>query len=70
MYDSEISTITDDQRPAFILDDVKGADFEHIRASKAKGAPVFLLNGVKDFNIYNSAPLENTKLADVGKKEL
>jgi polygalacturonase len=70
VYDSEISTITDDQRPAFILDDVKGADFEHVRASKAKDAPVFLLNGVKDFNIYNSAPLENTRLADIGKKEL
>lgn len=68
--DVEVSYITDDFRPPFILDHITGADFQHIKAQKAAGTPTFVLNGVKDFNIYNSRPVADTKLADVNKKEL
>ncbi|WDF75697.1 glycoside hydrolase family 28 protein [Mucilaginibacter sp. KACC 22773] len=70
MNDVEVSYIDEDLRPAFILDHVTGADFQHIKAQKAANAPAFVLNEVKDFNIYNSLPIANTRMADVNKKEL
>jgi len=70
MDDVEVSYNTDDFRPAFILDHVAGADLQRIRAQKTTGTPTFVLNEVKDFNIYNSRPVADTKLQDVNKKEL
>lgn len=70
MSDVEVSYIKEDLRPAFILDHVDGADFQHIRAQKDEGTPMFMLNTVKNFNLFNSDQLPNTKLADVDKKQL
>ncbi|MBE7168961.1 MAG: hypothetical protein INR73_00125 [Williamsia sp.] len=69
MSDVEVSFAKDDLRPAFILNHVEQADFRHIRAQKVEGAPMFLLNQVKNFTLFNSVQLPNTKLAAVGKKE-
>ena len=69
MSDVEVSFIKDDLRPAFILDHVDSADFQHIRAQKAEGSPMFMLNSVKNFNLFNSSQLPNTKLADIDKKQ-
>ncbi|MBC7401071.1 MAG: right-handed parallel beta-helix repeat-containing protein [Mucilaginibacter sp.] len=66
----EVSYLKEDLRPAFILDNVDGADFQHIRAQKADGANTFMLNKVKNFKIFNSDQIPNTKLAEVDKKEL
>jgi len=68
--DVEVSTIDADFRPPFILDHVTGADFQHVKAQVAVSTPAFVLNEVKDFNIYNSLPVPNTKLDNVTKKEL
>jgi hypothetical protein len=68
--DVEVSYIVDDFRPPFILDHITGADFQHIKAQKAAGSATFVLNEVKDFNIYNSSPVADTKLANANKKEL
>ncbi|TSJ38871.1 glycoside hydrolase family 28 protein [Mucilaginibacter corticis] len=70
MSDVEVSYDKEDLRPAIALDNVEGADFEHIRAQKANGASIFMLNKVKNFKIFNSDQLENTKLAEVDKKQL
>jgi len=70
MSDVEVSYMKEDLRPAFILDNVDGADFQHVRAQKAEGASIFMLNQVKNFNVFNTAQLPNTKLALADKKEL
>lgn len=70
MSDVQVNTLTDDQRPALILDHVEGVDLQHIRLQKATGAPAIRLKSVKDFNIYNSNPLENTRAAEVSQKEM
>jgi len=70
MSNVEVSYLKEDLRPAFILDNVDGADFQHIRAQKAEGSPMFMLNQVKNFNLFNSNQLPNTKLAAADKKEL
>lgn len=70
MNDVEVNLMNDDMRPAFVLDNVDGADFQHIRAKKSLGATSsFMLNQVKNFSIYNSMPVANTKIADVSKQE-
>lgn len=70
MSDVEVSFIKPDLRPAYFLEDIDGADFQHIRASKIEGAATFMLKHVKDFNIYNSKLIPDTVLNDVAAKEL
>ncbi|MES2454501.1 MAG: glycosyl hydrolase family 28-related protein [Bacteroidota bacterium] len=70
MTDVEVSYAKDDLRPAFILDHVTGADFQHIRAQQTPGTPIFLLNAVKNFNLFNSPQLPNTNLPEADKKQL
>ena len=66
----EVSYLKEDLRPAFVLDNVDGADFQHVRAQKADGAPMFMLNQVKNFNLFNNNLLPNIRLAQVDKKQL
>jgi polygalacturonase len=68
--DVEVHFMKDDFRPAYYLDQVDCADFQHIKAQKAAGAATFMLNEVKNFNVYNSGEIPNTKLAEATKKEL
>ena len=70
MSNIDVSYQNDDLRPAFLLDNVDDADFQHIRAQRPEGAPVFQLNQVKNFNLFNSSQLPNTKLATVDKQQL
>lgn len=70
MSNVEVSYQNEDLRPAFVLDNVDGADFQHIRAQHPEGSPVFQFNAVKNFNLFNSRQLPDTKLADVNKKQL
>lgn len=68
--DVEVSYSAEDLRPAFVLDHVEGADFQHVRAQKASGTDTFVMSQVKNFNLFNSDPLPNTKLAKADKKQL
>jgi polygalacturonase len=71
MSDVEVNTMKDDMRPAFVLDNVDGADFQHLRTQRSPGAAnSFMLNRVKNFNIFNSQPVGNTKIVEVDKKNL
>ena len=70
MTDVAVSFMQDDRRPAFILDHVDGADFRHIQGQQSTGAPLFQLNQVKNFTLFNSGQLPDTKLADVDRKQL
>ncbi len=69
MSDVEVSYLKEDLRPAFYLDHIDGADFQHVWAKNTKCSPVFKLNQVKNFTLFNSAQLSNIKLSQVDKKE-
>ena len=45
----ELSFMQSDARPAFFLQDVAGADFSRLRAQRAKGAAMFVLDEIADF---------------------
>ncbi len=53
--DVEIRCMKDAQRPGFVLEDVDGTDFTHVKAVQAADRPTFVLRNVKDFNLYDSA---------------
>jgi hypothetical protein len=66
----EIKAEKEDQRPAFVLDDVQGADFFRIRGSRTNGVPVFALHDVSDFDVHMCASVPDTQLAKVERKTL
>lgn len=69
LNDVEVSYLKEDLRPAFILDNVDGADFQHVRAQKSDGAPTFKLTKVKNFNLFNSPQLPDINIKEVSSKE-
>ncbi|HEX5413871.1 MAG TPA: glycoside hydrolase family 28 protein [Terriglobia bacterium] len=66
--DVEVRTMKDDARPAFVLDDVDGADFVHVKTQT--GTEAFALDNVRDFNVYLSRPIPETHLESASGKKL
>lgn len=66
----ETSFIKEDMRPAYILENVDGADFQHIRSQKLEGVSTIVLRQVKNFNIENTAHIQDTNWADADNKAL
>ncbi len=59
----------EDLRPAFVVEDVDGADFGRIKATASAGIPTFALKNVRDVSVYRSKPVPDTNLAS-GDKEI
>jgi polygalacturonase len=67
----EVSYLTEELRPAFVLDDVKEVDFFRVRAQTAAAdAPTFVLKNVSDFGVTASPPVPDTRLERAGQKKL
>jgi polygalacturonase len=60
--DVTVSFEQKDTRPAFVLNDVDGADFHHVRADKVRGVPTFALTDVEDLMITDSRPVEDIRM--------
>jgi polygalacturonase len=58
----EVTLLKDDQRPAFILDDVKEVDFNFVKAQKSGNVPSLYLNNVINLNILHSLNLSDRKV--------
>ena len=59
-----------DERPAFVLDDVHDATFYNIDAQKGDGAPQFILKNVTNFSAHQVNGVADTKVEKAEKKEL
>lgn len=57
----EVSFMKEDLRPAFWLNDVKGAEFFRVRAQRSAGVPTFILSDIEDFSVQQSHPLPDTR---------
>lgn len=66
----ELGYLTEDLRPPFILDDVRGADFQHVKAQHAPEVPTFVLKNVEDFKIHQCGAVPDTRLERVEQKKL
>jgi polygalacturonase len=60
MDDVEVGFTSTDTRPAFVLDDVRGAELHGVRARTAPDVPAFVLRDVEEFRVTHSAPLRDT----------
>lgn len=70
MTNIEINCLKEDTRPAFVLDDVRDADFLRIKTQHAEGVPTFALNNVDDFHLCLSRPLADTHVDDADQKKI
>jgi polygalacturonase len=66
----KIESANDDARPAFVLVDVRNADFQNLKVPQAANQPVFALDGVKDLSIFRSKPVPDTEVENVDHKQL
>ena len=66
----EISSLNEDARPAFVLEDVQGVDFFRVRTPSAKDVPAFALNNVDDFSVYRCKHVPDTQLGHVDRTKL
>jgi polygalacturonase len=60
----------EDLRPAFVIDDVEGADFGRIKVALTAGAPTFALSNVRNFSVYRSKPVPDTEVASAEKRDI
>jgi polygalacturonase len=70
MDNVEVSFIKDDLRPAFVLNDVKGAEFNNVKAQTVAEVPTFVLKNVESFATRQCKPVADTKLDRVEEKSL
>jgi polygalacturonase len=63
-----VSYDSTDTRPAFVLDDVKGAELHGVRAQRAPGANVLVLRDVQDVRVTRSAPLKDAVIERAARK--
>ena len=58
----DVSFLGEESRPAFVLEDVKDAEFRGIHAKKAALVPTFVLRGVEDIRVLQSRPVDDTSI--------
>ena len=66
----EVGFMQEDRRPAFVLDDVSGVDFHHVKAQKAADVPTIVLKNVEDFTARGCTPLPDTKIPKADRREM
>ena len=70
LSDIEIVGAKEDSRPAFVLQDVKGADFFRVRTQHAPGVPTFVLKRITDFSVAQSRPISDTVMDNIEDKKI
>jgi polygalacturonase len=66
----KIEHANEELRPAFVIEDVKGAEFGRIKTPVTDGVPTFALHRVRDFSVFRSKPVPDTELAEAEKQEI
>jgi hypothetical protein len=69
LRDVEVGFAKEDLRPAFVLRDVTGVHFDHVRARLAPGVPFALLRDVFGLSGHDSPGLPDTRRGPVEKEE-
>jgi hypothetical protein len=60
----------DDQRPAFILDDVKGFGALNLKAQHVPEAPIFILKNVENFSTRLCPEVPDKQIKSIEMKKL
>jgi polygalacturonase len=70
MSNVEISASREDYRPAFVLQDVQGADFFRVRTTYTENVPTFVLNDVNDFGVHLSKHVPDSNFEHIEHNRL
>ena len=65
----ELYTINPDKRPAFLFQDVKGADFKFVKAQKEIESSSVVLKDCSSISFFESLGIKNQVVENSGKKE-
>ena len=65
----QVSFLKDDLRPAMVLESVRNAAIDHLKAQHAAGVPTFVLKDVADFEVRASADLPDTVVKNAKQRE-
>lgn len=65
----EISYAKEDMRPAFVINDVNGASFFHVKAQRAANSFAFVLQNVSDFSAYQCKGVPDTQFERAEQKK-
>ena len=66
----EVNYLKEDQRPAFVLNDVQDATFVNAKAQHVPNVPVFVLKNVTNFSALLCPGLPDTRLPRVDNGKL
>ena len=61
----EISYLGKETRPAFFLDDVKGAELRNVKAQTVNGVSTFVMKNVSNFDIKDSKGFKDAIMPNV-----
>jgi len=64
----EVSYLKEDLRPAFVLWEAKGADFQHVNAQHAPDVPIFVLKNIEDFGLHQCKGLVDVRLDRIDRR--
>ncbi len=70
MNDVRVSVLKEDMRPAMMLSDVHGAEFDNWNAQHAPGVPLIVLKNVTEFLIRHSPGIPDTELKEAKDKAM
>ncbi len=70
IIDLAVHYIKKDERPAFYLNDVQQADFNHVKWPLTNGSYNFQLKNVTDLTLHNCLPLHNTNIKKITERNL
>ena len=70
MNNVEVSYLKDEVRPAFWMNDVKGADFTNLKAQHAAGTPIFVMKNIEDFTTFRCKDLKDVEIKKAAAKNL
>jgi hypothetical protein len=66
---ADVNFLKEDLRAAFVLHDVSGADFYHIKAQHAADVPVFDLKDVNNFSLHQGVGLPDVDREQVSQEQ-
>ena len=61
--------MTEDRRPAFVLDEVSDIGFTRVSAKKADGIPTFVLRNVRNISVRDCSPVANMVVPQAERKD-
>ena len=66
----EVHFLQEDRRPAFVLDEVRGAAFRQVDAQKAPNTATFVLKNVTDFSAHGCPPIADVRVPRAERRDL